>query len=74
MFEPVLGEPVPDGTPVQARTTQGDSIMIEFASARGDFQVYLTGVLRTDTLEGRWRSVLGRSSGSGGTFLMIRVR
>jgi hypothetical protein len=74
MFEPVLGERLPDGTPVQARATRGDSVTLEFAAARGDYQVYLAGVLRGDTLKGRWRSVIGRSSGSGGAFIMARQR
>ncbi len=74
MFRTELGEPLPDGTPVHARTTQSDSVMLEFATTRGDFHVYLTGVLRADTLAGRWSSILGRSRGSRGTFIMTRVR
>ena len=73
MFEPALGERLPDGTPVQARTARGDSIMLDFTSERGDYHVYLAGVLRGDTLKGRWRSALGRSSGLQGAFVMNRL-
>lgn len=74
MFEPSSGERVPDGTPVMVRTARGDSVAIEFASAHGDYTVYLTGVLQGDTLDGRWRSVLGRSGGAAGRFVLTRVR
>jgi len=74
MFDPALGERLPDGTSVYARTARGDSVMLDFASARGDYHVYLAGVLRGDTLKGRWRSALGRSSGLQGAFVMNRLR
>lgn len=74
MLDPALAERLPDGTPVQARLALGDSVTLEFGAARGDYHVYLAGVLRGDTLEGRWRSVLGRSSGARGSFIMTRQR
>ena len=74
MFDPALGERLSDGTSVYARTARRDSVMLDFASTRGDYHVYLAGVLRGDTLSGRWRSVLGRSNGSGGRFVMTRQR
>lgn len=74
MFDPARGERVPDGTPVQARMASGDSIMLDFASERGDYHVYLAGLLQGDTLKGRWRSTVGRSSGLGGIFVMSRQR
>jgi len=74
LFEPARGERLPDGTPVQARLASGDSIMLDFASERGDYHVYLAGLLRGDTLKGRWRSTVGRSSGLQGAFVMNRLR
>jgi hypothetical protein len=74
LFEPVRGERLPDGTPVYARTARGDSIMLDLASERGDYHVYLAGLLRGDTLKGRWRSTVGRSSGLQGAFVMNRLR
>lgn len=74
MFDPALGEPLPDGTPVRAHAAPGDSLTLDFAAARGDYHVYLAGVLQGDTLKGRWRSVIGRSNGSGGIFVMTRQR
>jgi hypothetical protein len=74
LFEAALGERLPDGTSVYARMARGDSTVLDFASERGDYHVYLAGVLRGDTLKGRWRSVVGRSSGSGGIFVMTRQR
>jgi hypothetical protein len=74
LFEPARGERLPDGTSVYARMARGDSIVLDFASERGDYHVYLAGVLQGDTLKGRWRSVVGRSSGLGGIFIMSRQR
>jgi hypothetical protein len=74
LFEPARGERLPDGTSVYARTARRDSVMLDFASERGDYHVYLTGALRGDTLKGRWRSVIGRSSGLQGVFIMSRLR
>ena len=69
-----IGERLPDGTPMNVHSARGDSVMLGFASPNGDFQVYLTGMLQGDTLRGRWRSILGRSGGSNGTFVMTRLR
>ena len=74
MFDSTFGERLPDGTLVQARSATGDTVMLSFSSPRGDRHVYMDGVLRNDTLAGRWRSEVGRSSGSGGTFVMTRRR
>lgn len=74
MFEPARGERLPDGTSVYARMARRDSIMLDFASERGDYHVYLAGLLRGDTLKGHWRSTVGRSSGLQGVFIMSRLR
>jgi hypothetical protein len=74
MDEGTIERRVSDGTRVVVHPADGDSVLLRFASARGEYYVNLVGALRGDTISGVWQSVLARSSGSGGGFLMVRQR